>query len=130
MGNTPCQGADGLHLVGLAQLGFETLAFGDVDIGLQDHCFSVQRHRRRQTFDPDERPILFYCLVCIVQGDWLAPQMGLDGSLEAREFVEWSVFPNTSPNQFFWSFITQHAGQGRVGKDTRPVPLDDRNALE
>jgi hypothetical protein len=76
-------------------------------------------------FDPDQRSILLDYLVFIGRRSWLTPQMGLEGSPEARQFMGCNVRPNTSPHQFFWSLTTQHASQGRVGKDTRSVPLHD-----
>jgi hypothetical protein len=54
-------------------------------------------------FDPDQRSILLDYLVFIGRRSWLTPQMGLEGSPEARQFMGCNVRPNTSPHQFFWS---------------------------
>ena len=80
MGNTASERADSLHLLGLAQLGFEALPFRNINRGFQRCRGAVPRHGRHQAFDPEQSPISFDGLMFITLWTSFRPQACPEGS--------------------------------------------------
>ena len=80
VGDPPCEGTDGLHLLGLAELGLKALTFGDVPQEDEGDRLALIGGDRDRRLDVDDIAVLPQALELVAVRDCFAPLSPADCS--------------------------------------------------